>query len=82
MIVDLNDYKYLKPIVQMYLSRDLDKSDLDIIRDIAIPSNVPLVVVAHYMAQEIGMTEEIQQYIKDLTDFYQYSKIIAIGATK
>lgn len=77
MIIDLRDYKYLKAIVELKVSLKQDKSTLDLVRDIAIPSNIPLVVVAHYMAKVKGdMTDELKTYIQDLVDFYHYTDIL------
>lgn len=77
MIVDLRDYKYLRAIVELKVQLKSDKSTLDQVRDIAIPSNIPLVVVAHYMAKVSGgMTDELKTYIQDLSDFYKYTAIL------
>ena len=77
MIIDLRDYRYLKAIVELKVSLKQDKSTLDLVRDIAIPSNIPLVVVAHYMAKVKGeMTDELKTYIQDLVDFYHYTDIL------
>ena len=77
MVVDLRDYKYLKDIVTFRLSLKQDKDIFDIVRDIAIPANIPLVVVAHYVAKQTdGLNPKFKEYISGLVEFYKYVDIL------
>jgi len=47
----------------------------DFVPKASIATDVPCIVVAHYLGEYIGFNEELQEKIKVLVDFYGYTAI-------
>ncbi len=76
MIVDLSHYRVNMPAVQRFC--DLRLGDLGVERcmtELAITTSCPCIVIAFYIGELYGFTDEVNRIIKRLTEFYGYTEI-------
>ncbi len=75
MVIDLNKYTVNKAfVIQWY--KDNGKDAEATISIMACSIMVPCLVLAFYLAEEIGFTEELIRKIDILIKFYGYKKIL------
>jgi hypothetical protein len=74
MKINISNYILNKPIVQGWWRRDKDIG-LDLPKCIAayaVATHCPCIVIAHFIAEDIGYTPAINDQIESLTKFYGY----------
>lgn len=79
MKVNLLHYKNSLNFIEVYLKVNKDSPFQDKLNSISMATYIPLVAVAYYIAKVEGMTEEIQNTIRMLNDFYKYDEIIGVN---
>ena len=72
MILDSNRYKVCEPIIL-----DLHKKDRSP-EEIAIAIEMPIASVIMFIQKNFGTTDELDQKLSSVLDFYKYSDIIPI----
>ena len=72
----LSTYRNNINFIKLVVDRDKNfKSLSKIVSDISAATHTPAIVVAHFVGEVSGYTEEINELIESLTQFYNYDKI-------
>lgn len=76
MIVQLNKYKNIEPTVQSMIKNNHNRGHVDLVANMAVACNCPVIVCCFYYIKVLGYApEETVRQIKNLVKFYKYSKI-------
>lgn len=78
MKIDLLKYSNNKQTVVTYLKNNQSLSFQDKMTNISLFTNMPLVVVAYFIAKIEGESDEFTQAVARLTKFYKYDEILNI----
>lgn len=76
MKIDINTYRVQREPVKCYLKAHPDMAPTAAVSNLSLMTNTPLIVMAHFVAEVVGMTPELQKQIDGLIDFYHYTEII------
>lgn len=76
MKVKLGDYRVQFIALQKLLEKENPKDICVFITTFAASYHTPIIVVAHYIVEMIGMKPEIQNQIEYITKFYGYTSIV------
>jgi hypothetical protein len=75
MKVKLGDYRVQYNPIKHVLEKENPKDINKFITTFAACYHVPIIVVAHYVSEMIGMKPEIQELIDRITKFYGYTEV-------
>jgi hypothetical protein len=79
MIIKLDKYKNIQPTVQSMIKNNYNRDHVDLVANIAVACNCPVIVCCFYYIKNLGYApEESVQQIKNLIKFYKYSRIDGI----
>lgn len=76
MKVKLGDYRVQYKPIQHILERDKPEDLNQFITTFSASYHVPIIVVAHYVSEMIGMKPEILELIELVTKFYGYTEVV------
>lgn len=77
MKLDLNSYSINRPYIQSYYKENKHryKNISELLSSVAVGTHCPLIVLAHFLAEDIGYIPELNDLIVRLTLFYRYTEI-------
>lgn len=77
MKVEIGLYRNNFDFIKHYYEREIQihKDVVKIISELSVATGVPVIVVAHYIGEIHGYTDEVNNTIKNLIEFYGYKEI-------
>jgi hypothetical protein len=79
MIIELVKYKNIVPTVKSMIENNYNRDHVDLVANMAVACNCPVIVCCFYYAQQLGhLPKETENQIKNLIKFYKYTKINGI----
>ena len=79
MILNANKYRINIPKIQSLIDNKPEEKYVIYIGAIALATNVPIIVVACYVGELYGFTEELRNYISRLMQFYCVEEVINVN---
>lgn len=76
MTIDLNKYRVNIPVIKAWIKQKHGQNPIDFASELAVATNVPIIVVFHYIGEIIGFSDELNDKIEKLKKFYGITKII------
>lgn len=78
-MLDLNDYRHTTfSLVKSICEFRADENPYDLIGDIALATECPIIVVAHYVGEIYGQTPELLSQIDRFMIFYNETEVRGI----
>jgi hypothetical protein len=75
-VINLDHYRTNIPAVKRHCDGFLKEMSVDrCVTEIAISTHCPCIVIAHYVGELYGFTDEVNDVIDRLTKFYGYTEI-------
>lgn len=79
MIIQLGKYKNIQPTVQSMIKNNHNRDHVDLVANMAVACNCPVIVCCFYYIKVLGHApEETINQIKNLIKFYKYTRIDGI----
>lgn len=79
MIIDLNKYRSIAPIVASVAQNNSQKDEREIVSLISVASGAPVIASAYYYAAYSGaISTQIRLQIDSTVKFYGYTKILGL----
>lgn len=75
MNIKLGIYRNNVDFLNMLWDRDPTQTVNDFVSRAALATGVPCIVVAHYLGEHIGFTDDVNKKIKNLMEFYGYENV-------
>lgn len=77
MKVDLAHYRRVnKPAIASIVRHRKDSKPYEMIGELAVATNVPIIAVAHYVGELFGFTKELDERIASWMQFYQVTEVL------
>lgn len=78
MTIDLDRYTINKPFIQEWYRKNKDKNDniRNVVSVWAANTSCPCIVLAFYLAEDVGFIKELTDTIDSLIEFYGYEEIL------
>ena len=70
----MENYKNTFERIKIIKTQNPSSNFNDLLNKMALGTGVPLIVICNFLAQEYGMTDEIEKKIVELNLFYGYNK--------
>lgn len=79
MVLDADKYRVnMKVVESMMYEKKTPKDRMEFIGAIAVATGVPIIVVACYVGEIFGFTEELKAFIERLKAFYHITEILGV----
>ena len=83
MKIELHKYTNIRPTVKSMIENNFNRDHVDLVANIAVACNCPVIVCCYYYAEALGhMPEETKNQINNLMEFYKYDTIKGIETLK
>ena len=76
MILDANKYRLNVKYIAAALDDKTTEERYEAIGPLAISTSVPIIIVATYVGELYGLTDELQAFIGRLKDFYTVTEVL------
>lgn len=78
MTLDANIYRLNTKSIELLTIEKTPQERMEFIGNLAIITGVPIIVVACYMGELYGFTDELNNKIKRLMDFYTIKEVLNV----
>jgi len=79
MKIGLQKYHNIRPTVKSMIQNNQNRDHVDLVANIAVACNCPVIACCYYYAEALGyMPEETKKQINTLVEFYKYETVLGI----
>lgn len=82
MTLDANIYRLNTKSIELLTREKTPQERMEFIGNLAIITGVPIIIVACYMGELYGFTDELNNKIKRLMDFYTIKEVLNVKRLK
>lgn len=82
MTLDANIYRLNTKSIELLTIEKTPQERMEFIGNLAIITGVPIIIVACYMGELYGFTDELNNKIKRLMDFYTIKEVLNVKRLK
>lgn len=76
MRLDLNHYRVNIPTVKSWIISRPETNPEDMIGEMSVATNVPIIAICYYVGEIVGFTPELEARIERLKTFYGVKEIV------
>ena len=83
MKIELTKYRNIRPTISSMIQNNFNRDHVDLVANIAVACNCPVIVCCYYYAEALGyMPEETKKQINTLMEFYKYDTVLGVETLK
>jgi hypothetical protein len=76
MVINLDKYRVNVPAVKVWMENRPDRDPIETLGELAVATNVPLIVIVYYAGELFGFSEELKQFSERIKEFYGIKDVL------